>query len=96
MLIKNPGPVKAQSLRKLNIWVKENRSALFILFNNPKNIMFCFYTDLNICFFYLCYWSICFFGDTWLGASGMCTFSSKYVEKGSSWTTGETGGEMEL
>lgn len=34
--------------------------------------------------------------STWLTFSGMATFSSKYVEKGSSLSTGDAGGEMEL
>lgn len=33
---------------------------------------------------------------TWLMSVGMATFSSKYVEKGSSLSTGDAGGEMEL
>lgn len=40
--------------------------------------------------------TVCDGSGTWFSLSGMGTLSSKYVEKGSSWATGEAGGEIEL
>lgn len=67
------------------------RTAEFLLYH--KNLLLPTFTGMKT---ELIYTKMCELFPTSLAFTGMGTFSSKYVEKGSSWPAGDPEGEMEL
>lgn len=71
--------------------LRRTKTAEFLL--HHKNLLLPNFTKIKT---ELIFTKMCELFPTSLAFSGMGTFSSKYVEKGDSWPTGDPGGEMEL